>query len=148
MEFDDVVIMVSQSEHFLQHYLPEAISRCTFDLTLVLLPKENENTKEGFLQKFSKFFSGARDEKTRETVANMIEEFKRASLVKQLVLAEYKSCEKSFCYSSNETDNKEMFQVHTHLDQYKKHIESYVEFEKLQRLDTSDDSHTDARYVL
>ena len=121
MEFEHVVI-ISQSEHFIQHYLPQAISRCTFDLTLVLLPKENENTKERFLQKFSKFFSGARDEKTRETVANIIEEFKRASLVKQLLLTEYKSCEKSFCYSFNETANKEMFQVHTHFDQYKKHI--------------------------
>ena len=51
MEFDHIVIVVSQSEYFLQHYLPQAISRCTLDLTLVLLPKEKEDTKEGFSQK-------------------------------------------------------------------------------------------------
>ena len=87
--------------------------------------------------------------KNRETVTNMIEEMKRASLMKQLVVAECKACEKNFnCYSSNEADNKEMFEEHIHLDQYKKHLESYVEFEEQQPLDTSDDHHTDDKYVL
>ena len=146
MEFDHVVIFVSQSERFLQHYLPLAISRCTFDLTLVLLPKENENTKGETY--FSKFLPTTGREKNRETVTNMTEKLKRASLRKQLVVAECKACEKNFyCYSSNEADNKEMFEVHIHLDQYKKHLESYVEFEDQQPLDTSDDPHTDAKYV-
>ena len=146
MEFDHVVIIISQSEHFLQHYLPQAISRCTFDLTLVLLPKENENAKGGI--NFSKLLPTTGYEKNRETVANMIEELKRASLVKQLVVAECKACEKNFdSSSSNEADNKEMFEVHTHSDQYKKHLESYVEFEEQQPLDTSDDPHSVAKYV-
>ena len=49
MEFDQVVIVVSQLEYFLQHYLLQAISRCTFDLTLVLLPKGKEDIKKGVL---------------------------------------------------------------------------------------------------
>ena len=56
MEFDHVVIMVSQSEYFLQHYLSQAINRCTLDLTLVVLPKEKENTEEGPLQTLWSFF--------------------------------------------------------------------------------------------
>ena len=78
MEFDHVVIIVRQAEYFLQHYLPQAISRCKFDLTLVLLPNENESTKGPFRKRFSR----TRNEKTKETVANMIEELKLASLVK------------------------------------------------------------------
>ena len=146
MEFDRVVIIIIQSEHFLQHYLPQAISRCKFDLTLVLLPKKTENAKGGI--NFSKLLPTTGYEKNRETVANMIEELKRASLLKQLVVAECKACEKNFdSSSSNEADNKEMFEVHTHSDQYKKHLESYVEFEEQQPLDTSDDPHSVAKYV-
>ena len=145
MEFDRVVIIISQSEHFLQHYLPQAMSRCKSDLTLVLLPKENENAKGGI--NFSKLLPTGY-EKNRETVANMIEELKSASLVKQLVVAECKACEKNLdSFSSNEAVNKEMFEVHTHSDQYKKHLESYVEFEKQQPLETSDDPHSVAKYV-
>ena len=128
MEFDHAVIIVSQAEYFLQHYLPQAISRCTFDLKLVLLPKENESTK-GPLQKLSNIFSRTKNEKNKETVTDMIEELKLASLVKQLVVAECKNWEENnSCYSiSNETDNNEEFEVHSHSDQYKKHLESYAE---------------------
>ena len=37
MEFDHVVIVVSQIEYFLKYYLPQVISRCTYDLMFVLL---------------------------------------------------------------------------------------------------------------
>ena len=52
MEFDHVVIAVSQSEYYLKYYLPQAISRCTFALTLVLLPKDKIKSKKGLLQNF------------------------------------------------------------------------------------------------
>ena len=81
MEFDHVVIMVSKAKYFLQHYLSQAISRCTLDLTLALLPKEKENTEEGSLQKLWSYFSRTKNDKSKETVANMTEELKRASLV-------------------------------------------------------------------
>ena len=148
MEFDHVVIFVSQSEYFLQHYLPQAISRCTLDLTLVLLPKENGNAKEGLLQKLSRLFPSTRSEKNKETVANMIEELKRESLVKQLVVAECKTCEKnSYDVFYNETDDMERLEVHTHSDQHKKHLESYAKLVEQQPPDSSAGPHTDARCV-
>ena len=148
MEFDHVIIIVSQSEYFLQHYLPQAISRCTYDLTLVLLPKEKGNTKEGHLKRFSRFFSKTRNKKTKETVVNMMEEFKRASLVKQVVVTECKACEENYCYSiSDEMDNKETFEVHSHSDQYKEHLQNYAELEEQQPLETDAGPHADARYV-
>ena len=55
MEFDHVVIVVSLSEYYLKYYLPQAISRCTYDLTLVLLPKDEANRKIGSAQKLSNF---------------------------------------------------------------------------------------------
>ena len=149
MEFDHVVIFVSQAEYFLQHYLPQAISRCTLDLTLVLLPKENGNTKEGLLQKLSRLFPSTRSEKNKEAVANMIEELKRASLVEQLVVAECKTCEKNSYYDIfyNETDDMTTFEVHTHSDQHKKHLESYAKLVEQQPPDSSAGPHTDARCV-
>ena len=146
MEFDHVVIIVSRSEHFLQYYLPQAISRCTFDLTLVLLPQEKENTKKGSLQKLRNFFSRTRNKKNVETVANMIEELKRASLVKQVVVAECKACEENHSIS-NDIDNKETFEVHSHSDQYKEHLQNYSELEEQQPLDTNVGPHASLRYV-
>ena len=150
MEFDHVVIMVSQSEYFLQHYLPQAISRCTLDLTLVLLPKEKENTEEGPLQKLWSFFSRTKNDKSKETVPNMIEELKRASLVKQVVVAECKACEENnSCFSiSNEMHNKETFEVHTHSDLYQKYLKNYGESEEQQLPDTSSGTHANTRYVV
>ena len=146
MEFDHVVIIVSRSEHFLQYYLPQAISRCTFDLTLVLLPQEKENTKKGSLQKLRNFFSRTRNKKNVETVANMIVELKRASLVKQVVVAECKACEENHSIS-NDIDNKETFEVHSHSDQYKEHLQNYSELEEQQPLDTNVGPHANLRYV-
>ena len=134
MEFDHVVIVISQSDYYLKYYLPQVISRCTYDLTFVLLPKDEICIKKGFLQKFSNFFSRARNDTTKETVDNVMEELKRESLVKRVVVAECKACKSSCaCYSvSTETDDKETFGVHTHSGQYQKHLShvaEYTEFE-------------------
>ena len=132
MEFDHVIIVVSQSEYYLKYYLPQVVSRCTFDLNFVLLPEEKENIKIGFFQKFLNFFPKTRNEKTEETVANMVEELKRESSVKQVVVTECKICEDN-CYCLKETGNKQMFGLHTHSQQYKDyqlHLANYTEFEE------------------
>ena len=124
MEFDHVVIVVSQSEYYLKYYLPQAISRCTYDLTFVLLPKDKTNNKHGFLQKFTSAISKTRNDRAKETVANITQEFKHECLVKEVTVVECKACENSCdCYSiSNWIDNKLMFEVHSHSDQYKNHL--------------------------
>ena len=149
MEIDHVVIVVSQSEYYLKYYLPQAISRCTYDLTFVLLPKEKENIKKGSLQKLSNFLSRSRNCKTKETVATMIEELKRKYLVKQVVVTECLACEKSSdCYSiSNEADNKLTFGVHTHSGQYQEHLPILADYMQLEEAAhcTSDNGLADAR---
>ena len=120
MEFDHVVIMVSQSEYYLKYYIPQATSRCTYDVTFVLLPKDKSSIETGSLCEPSNVSCGTRNDETKETVSNMIEELKREGLLKKMVVAECKACENnSGCFSiSNETDNKEKFRVHTHSDEY------------------------------
>ena len=106
MEFDHVIIVASQSEYYLKYYIPRAMSRRTYDLNFVLLPKE-------------------KIDETKETVTNMIEELKHECLLKQTVIADCKACEKCrFCFSvSNETDNKQTFRIHTNSDQYKNYLD-------------------------
>ena len=148
MEFDHVVIVVDQSEYFLKYYLPQAISRCTYDLNFVLLPKANINIKKGSLQKLSHFFSRTRNDDTKETVGKMIEELKREGLVKQVVVTECKGCENNCDYFSisNETDNKQTFAVHTHTGQYKDSFPpaDYTELEE-QAHGTGDSTIADAK---
>ena len=133
MEFDHVVIVVSQSEYYLKYFLPQVISRCTYDLTFVLLPKDEMDNEEVFLQEPSAVSSRIRDEEPKETVANLIEELKGESLVKPVIVAECKACEKS-CDSSisNETDNGATFIVHTHSDQYKEHLSLLADHAELE----------------
>ena len=116
MEFDHVIIVASQSEYYLKYYIPQVISRCTYDLNFVLLPKE-------------------KIDETEETVANMIEELKHECLLKQTVIADCKACEKcQSCFSvSNETGNKQTFRIHTHSDQYSNylfHLTNYPELDE------------------
>ena len=149
MEFDHVIILVSQSEYYLKYYLPQAISRCTYDLTFLLLPEENKDIRKGTLSKISNIFQSTRNNNAKETVANLVEELKREFLVKQVVVAECKACEKCFdCYCiSNETDNKQIFGVHTHSVQYKGYLSLLVDFTKLEEksLDTIDSALADAK---
>ena len=138
MEFDHVIIAVSQSEYYLKYYLPQVISRCTYDLTLVLLPKDKIHTRRGPLEKFHNVFSRIKYDKTKETVVNMIQELKLEHLVKQVVVAECKACEENCNCDSilNETDNKQTFGVHTHSDKYKDlmfHLEKNTESEEQAR---------------
>ena len=131
LEFDHVVIVVSQAEYYLKYYLPQAISRCTYHLAIILLPKDKLNIKKRVVQQLFSFSSRTRD----ETVANIVKLWSVECLVNQVVVTECKDCEKN-CLSytnSNSTDNKQMFEVHTHSDQYKDHLfhlADYTEFEE------------------
>ena len=134
MEFDHVIIVVSHSEYYLKYYLPQAMSRCTFDLTLVMLPKDKMKSKKGVVQNLKQKLKKHRSEKNKETVSNMIEELKHQCRVKQVAVSECRLCENNRdCYSiSSVTDNKETFHVHTHSGQYKEllsHLAEYPEFE-------------------
>ena len=134
MEFDHVVIVFNHSEYYLKYHLPQAISRCAFDLTLIMLPKEG-NVKEGVVQKFLNFLSRLGNENFNETVAGMIEELKFKCLVKQWAVSECRVCEDDCdCYSiSNVSDSKETFHVHSLSGQYKEllsHLTKYVDLEE------------------
>ena len=134
MEFDHVIIVVSHSEYYLKYYLPQAMSRCTFDLTLVMLPKDKMKSKKGVVQNLKQKLKKHRSEKNKETVSNMIEELKHQCRVKQVAVSECRLCENNRdCYSiSSVTDNKETFHVHTHSGQYKEllsHLAEYPEYE-------------------
>ena len=125
MEFDHVVIVLRQLEYYLKYYLPQAISRCNYDLNFVLLPKDKTNTQKSFWQNFRSLIF-----QTAQTVAHMMEELKRNFLVNQVLVVECKACENnSRCYSiSNGADDKEKFEVHTHSDEYHAytdHLENY-----------------------
>ena len=134
MEFDHVIIVVSHSEYYLKYYLPQAMSRCTFDLTLVMLPKDKMKSKKSVVQNLKQKLKKHRSEKNKETVSNMIEELKHQCRVKQVAVSECRHCENNRdCYSiSSVTDNKETFHVHTHSGQYEEllfHLAEYRKFE-------------------
>ena len=135
MEFDHVVIVVNESEYYLKYYIPQAITRCTYDLTIVLLPEDKINNENGILQKITNFVSRTRNDQAKETVAFMIEEPKRECLVKQVTVAECKACGNSCdSYSiSNVTENKQTFGVHTHSDQYESHLFHLTKYTELEK---------------
>ena len=122
MEFDHVIIMVNQSEYYLKYYLPQAISRCTYDLTFVLMPEEKLVIEKVFLH-----------DKTKETVANIVEELKLECLVKQVVVADCNDCKKNcYCLPKGAQD-RQKFGVHAHSQQYKDYslqLANYAELEE------------------
>lgn len=72
-------------------------------------------------------------DKTKETVAGIIEELKRTCLVKQVVVAECDACENDCHCFSNNTGNNRTFEVHTNSDKYKYylfHLGNYTELEE------------------
>ena len=117
MEFDHVVILVKQSEYYLKYYLPQVMSRCTYDLNLVLLPKgrQIEESKKTI--------------EAKGIVEEIIEELKQECLMNQMDVVECQICkEDSDCYCiTNETDNKLILGLHTYSDQYKSHLISLKE---------------------
>ena len=119
MEFDHVVIFVSYLEYYLKYYLPQVISRCTYDLNFVLLPKENQTSENDKLID------------SKETVGGLLEKIKQECLVIQLDIVECQTCEEddeiSVDCMSGEIDKK-LFRVHTHSDQYSEYADQCNEY--------------------
>ena len=97
------------------------MSRCTYDLNFVLLPKDKIIIKK---QKWLNLIFKTRINKAEETVADMMETLKHGCLVKQVIIVECKACENNTnCYCISDVDNnKQRFGVHTHSDQYQAYI--------------------------
>ena len=130
MEFDHVVVLVSHAEYYLKYYLPQLISRCRYDLSFVLLPNERQ------------LLYTSETKEIKETVGDMIEEWKHKSLMKQINVVECDTCEEDSNYNciSSEADNMLVFGVHTWSDHYQTHLSEFkenLEFRE-QTPDTSD----------
>ena len=69
MEFDHVIVFTSDLEYYLKFYLPQVISRCTYNLKFVLLPNGKEANKHANMVE------------TKDTVRNMIQKFKQECLM-------------------------------------------------------------------
>ena len=74
--------------------------------------------------------------KPKKQLQNMIEELKRESLLRQVVVVECKDCGKDYdCYSVlTETNNVQTFRLHTHSDQCKDYLAKYRELEEQPHL--------------
>ena len=120
MEFDHVVVLASYSEYYAAQYLPQVISRCTYNLHFVLLPKDKVNKETSEINE------------AKDTVADMVEELKQKHRMRSMYVCECRLCEidedadedeNENPYSiSKEAENKFLFQVHTHSAQYKDHL--------------------------
>ena len=122
LEFDHVLIFTNYSEYYLKHYLPQVITRCTYNLKLVLLPKEKRCFKNGFRTTLYKCFPRNKKNAAKDTVANIVNELKKEYLMERIIVTDCQACEKDHNCNSFETDIM-TFKVHTHSDQYKKIIE-------------------------
>ena len=118
LEFDHVIIFANNSEYYLKQYLPQAISRCTYNLKIVLLPLERINTAKGIPKKLKR-----KDKiKTNNTVASMANELVDKRMMEKVLVVDCKSCANNHnnhnYYICSESGEK-FFEVHTHSTQYK-----------------------------
>lgn len=111
MEFDHVIVFTSDLEYYLKFYLPQVISRCTYNLKFVLLPNGKEANKHTNMVE------------TKDTVRNMVQKFKQECLMEQIDVVECKTCDEpcNSCSISNIAYNNLTYLVHTHSVQYKEH---------------------------
>ena len=55
MQFQNVIIVLDPKEYFLKQYLPEAITRCTSNLALVMLEGKTLTKKEETVEEFVEY---------------------------------------------------------------------------------------------
>ena len=132
MEFDNVLILLNCSEYYLKHFLPQMISRCNCNLNFILLPKEKESVKRtSSLVKVSNFLLRSKSVEEKFTVGNMIEEWKRESLVEscewdyRIIECQRQTCQedrKCYCIS---TETDDLFTVHS--EYYGNHLSAHNE---------------------
>ena len=118
LEFDHVIIFTNYSEYYLKFYLPQVISRCTYDLKFVLLPKERQYTKKNIRKALSNIFSKNEKTETKGTVADMVKNLEDKRMIERLLVVDCQTCEENHNYKCFENNNM-LFKVHTHSDQYK-----------------------------
>ena len=87
MEFENVIVVVDPDEYYLKHYIPEAITRCTTNLYLMLLEDKKKKKKE-------------------ETVKGIVEQLEQYDppVIEKLIIENCKECDKDsnfYCYSSD-----------------------------------------------
>lgn len=110
MEFENVIVVVDPDEYFLKQYFPEAMSRCTRNLSLIVLEDKNLKKKE-------------------ETVKGILELFEKQepSVVEKWVTEKCKKCKKRsnyYCYKSD--GNNKRVGINVLSDEFKemkKHFE-------------------------
>ena len=87
MEFENVIVLVDPDEYYLKQYFPEAITRCTTNLCLMLLEDKKKKKKE-------------------ETVKGMAERLEECDpiVVEKLIIEKCKECDihsNFYCYKNN-----------------------------------------------
>ena len=122
LEFDHVIIFANNSEYYLKQYLPQAISRCTYNLKIVLLPMERINTAKGIQKILNNIYPKKDKIKTNDTVASMANELVDKRMMEKVLVVDCKSCANNHnnhnYYNCSESGEK-FFKVHTHSTQYK-----------------------------
>ena len=143
LEFDHVIIFANHSEYYLKFYLPQVISRCTYDLKFVLLPKEREDTKKSIRKALTNIFSKNEKTETKGTVADMVKNLEEKRMIERLLVVDCQTCENNHNYNCFETDNM-LFKVHTHSDQYKNIVKIAKELNSREQGVESTDSKEQA----
>ena len=87
MEFENVIVAVDPDEYYLKQYFPEAITRCTANLCLMLLEDKKKKRKE-------------------ETVKGIVERLEQCDpvVVEKLIIERCKECDKYssfYCYNND-----------------------------------------------
>lgn len=123
LEFDHVIIFANYSEYYLKQYLPQVISRCSYNLKIVLLPRERIVNKSSFRKMLRKF--SLKNDKTegKDTVGSMTMELVHQRLIEKVLVLDCNACEKNRIFSSyNSSEGDTIFKVHTHSAQYREII--------------------------
>ena len=87
MEFENLIIVVDPDEYYLKQYFPEAITRCTTNLCLMLLEDKKKKRK-------------------KETVKGIVERLEKCDpkVVEKLIIEKCKECDEDsnfYCYNND-----------------------------------------------
>ena len=87
MEFENVIVVVDPDEYYLKQYFPEAITRCTANLCLMLLEDKKKKRK-------------------KETVKGIVERLEKCDpkVVEKLIIEKCRECDEDsnfYCYNND-----------------------------------------------
>ena len=109
MEFKNVVVIVDPEEYFLKHYLPEAIARCTSNLSLLMLEEKNVKEKKETLKEIVKLLHQQKPSVVETWITRRCEECRTRS--------------KSYCLKND--GHRTYLGIHTSSDKIKKMSEHF-----------------------